>query len=96
MINRATRSVTLQMARTLRHNRDNRGVPLFTCFLDRSREREGGSEREGASRGNDTLVPGGFLSSCERVASATWKEGEGGSGRRWRRVAGGWIHLSFS
>lgn len=81
MINCATRNVISQMAHALRrinrHNRHNRGVPLFTCSLS----------RDGGSRGNDTLVPGGFLSTCERVASAGRKEGEGG--KRAEARAGG-------
>lgn len=91
MINCATRNVISQMTHALqrinRHNRHNRGVPLFTCSLN----------RDGASRENDTLVPGGFLSTCERVASAGRKEGEGGNGRRReRRERGedGFIYLS--
>lgn len=43
-------------------------------------------EREGGSREDDTLVPGGFLSSCERVASAGWKEGIG-----WKRAQPGTV-----
>lgn len=46
--------------------------PPFYVFL----------EREGGSHEDDTLVPGGFLSSCERVASAGWKEGKGGKRAR--------------
>lgn len=95
MINCRTRNVISQMAHALRrinrHNRHNRGVPLFTCSLS----------RDGASRENDTLVPGGFLSTCERVASAGrkggWRVESGGEGgERAAGETGGWIHLSFS
>jgi len=74
------------MVHTLSHyNRRNQGRPPFLRSL-----------REGGSREDAILVPVGFLSSRKRIASG-WKEGKGGNRRRngWR-VAGGWIHLSFS